>query len=83
LDINELSALFATSLTEISKDFGLLFYLPKWIKRRLAELEEQIKIYLGYVFLEKGICDDQNIIDDMIARINDALQEAKRLKVIE
>lgn len=51
-------------------------------KRRLAELEEQIKICVGYIFIEKEICDDERIIDDMIAQINGALQEVKQLKVI-
>jgi len=49
----------------------------------LNELEEQIKVYLAHVVLEKEISDDQNIIDDIISRINSTLQEVKRLKVIE
>lgn len=50
---------------------------------RLIELEEQIKVYLAHIILEKEIADDQSIIDDMILRINAALQEVKQLKVIE
>jgi hypothetical protein len=52
-------------------------------KDRLKELEEKIQIYLGYIFIEKEICDDQSIIDDMISRIDSALQEVKQLRVIE
>ena len=52
-------------------------------KKKLAELEEQIKVYLAHIFIEKEICDDQSIIDDMIERINKALQEVKRLKTID
>jgi hypothetical protein len=49
--------------------------------KRLSELEEQIKLYLAHIILEKEIADDQSIIDNMISRINAALQEIKALKV--
>ena len=52
-------------------------------KKRLGELEEQIKVYLVHIVLEKEIADDQSIIDDMILRIDAALQEVKHLKVVE
>jgi|GraSoiStandDraft_4_1057263.scaffolds.fasta_scaffold329208_2 hypothetical protein len=51
-------------------------------KKRLDELEEQIKLYLTHIVLEKEIADDQSLIDDMISRINGALQEIKGLRVI-
>ena len=52
-------------------------------KRRIPELEEQIKVYLAHVVLEKEIAGDQSIIDDMVLRINASLHEVKQLKLIK
>lgn len=49
-------------------------------RNRLVQLEEQIKLYLVHLVLEKEISNDQTIINDMILRINEALQEIKGLK---
>lgn len=52
-------------------------------KARLLELENELQFHIGNLFVEKVICDNEDVVVSHIEIIKKILEEIKRLKVIE
>ncbi len=52
-------------------------------KSRLLELESDLQFWIGNLFVEKVICDNEEVVASHIETIRKILEEIRHLKVIQ